>query len=68
MFCNLYYHLHAQYLEDQYCSRLIYEQRQFFFIPLNTNFAFYHLYVKTKLAAPVKRSDSEAITSFLWFP
>lgn len=36
----------------------------FFFITLKTNFVFYHLYVKTKLAAPVKRSDSVAITSF----
>lgn len=40
----------------------------FIFIPLNANFVFYYLYVKNKLAAYVKRSDWEAITSFLLFP
>lgn len=44
------------------------KEDSFFFIPLSTNSVFYHLYVKTKLAAYVKRSDSEAITSFLLFP
>lgn len=42
--------------------------KDIFFMPLNTNFAFYHLYVKTKLPAHVKGSDSEAITSFLLLP
>lgn len=40
----------------------------FFIIPSDTNFVFYNLDTETKLAAYVKRSDSEAITVFLLFP